>query len=48
LESQSRKVEVAVDIYPERKYDGQFKVVFDAIREQMTPPVKEKRKIGFK
>lgn len=32
----------------ERKYDGQFKVIFDAIREQMTPLVKEKMKIGFK
>ncbi|MFZ2225681.1 MAG: ORF6N domain-containing protein [Candidatus Deferrimicrobium sp.] len=31
----------------ERKYDVQFKVVFDAIRELMTPPVKAKRRIGF-
>ncbi len=32
----------------ERKYDAQFKVVFDAIRELMTPPVpKQKRPIGF-
>ena len=32
----------------ERKYDAQFKVVFDAIRELMTPPVNPpKRKIGF-
>jgi hypothetical protein len=32
----------------ERKYDAQFKVVFDAIRELMTPPVpKKKRPIGF-
>jgi hypothetical protein len=32
----------------ERKYDRQFKVVFDAIRELMTPPVtKPKRHIGF-
>lgn len=31
----------------ERKYDTQFKVVFDAIREMMMPPVKAKRRIGF-
>jgi hypothetical protein len=32
----------------ERKYDAQFKVVFDAIRELMTPPEpKNKRPIGF-
>lgn len=31
----------------ERKYDEQFRVVFDAIRQLMTPPVEKKRKIGF-
>jgi hypothetical protein len=31
----------------EQKYDAQFKVVFDAIRELMTPPVTTKRRIGF-
>jgi len=31
----------------ERKYDSQFKVVFEAIRHLMAPPVKPKRKIGF-
>ena len=32
----------------EKKYDTQFKVVFDAIRELMTPPdSKKKRSIGF-
>ena len=31
----------------EKKYDAQFKVVFDAIRELMTPPEPSKRKIGF-
>ncbi len=32
----------------ERKYDAQFKVVFDAIRELMTPPEpRKKRPIGF-
>jgi hypothetical protein len=32
----------------EKKYDAQFKVVFDAIRELMAPPVPPKRRIGFK
>ncbi len=32
----------------ERKYDDQFKVVFDAIRALMSEPEKPKRKIGFK
>lgn len=31
----------------EKKYDAQFKIVFDAIRELMKPPEKPKRKIGF-
>ncbi len=32
----------------EKKYDEQFKVVFDAIRELMAPPeTKKKREIGF-
>ena len=33
----------------EKKYDAQFKIVFDAIRELMTPitPEEEKRVIGF-
>jgi hypothetical protein len=31
----------------ENKYDAQFKVVFDAIRHLMNPPVPKKRKIGF-
>src|SRR5436309_882719 len=31
----------------EKKYDEQFKVVFDAIRELMVPPEKPKRQIGF-
>jgi hypothetical protein len=33
----------------EKKYDAQFKVVFDAIRQLMTPPeLKKKPKIGFR
>ena len=33
----------------ERKYDAQFKVVFDAIRKLMTPSLPEnRRRIGFK
>lgn len=31
----------------EKKYDTQFKVVFDAIRQLMTQPEPKKRKIGF-
>ncbi|MEW6412298.1 MAG: ORF6N domain-containing protein [Candidatus Zixiibacteriota bacterium] len=31
----------------EKKYDAQFKVVFDAIRQLMQPPMKKARKIGF-
>ena len=32
----------------EKKYDAQFKVVFDAIRNLMTPtPLPPKRQIGF-
>ncbi len=31
----------------EQKYDKQFKVVFDAIRELMAPPKKERKRIGF-
>lgn len=32
----------------ERKYDKQFKVVFDAIRQLMEIPSKEATKIGFR
>ena len=31
----------------EKKYDGQFKMVFDANRELMTPPEPPRRQIGF-
>jgi len=31
----------------EKKYDEQFKIVFEAIRQLMTPPVKPRKKIGF-
>jgi len=31
----------------EKKYDAQFRVVFDAIRQLMTPPEPKKRNIGF-
>jgi ORF6N domain len=31
----------------EKKYDSQFRVVFDAIRELMAPPTPKKQKIGF-
>jgi hypothetical protein len=32
----------------ENKYDAQFKVVFDAIRELMVPPPHPTRQIGFR
>lgn len=32
----------------ERKYDVQFKVVFDAMRKLMTPPPSNRRRIGFR
>jgi hypothetical protein len=32
----------------ERRYDAQFRVVFEAIRELMEPPIKPKRGIGFR
>jgi len=33
----------------ERKYDGQFNIVFEAIKKLLTPPpVKPKPQIGFK
>jgi len=32
----------------EKKYDAQFKVVFDAIRQLMTPPDTKKSRIGFR
>ena len=31
----------------EEKYDAQFKVVFDAIRQLMTLPEPKRKKIGF-
>ena len=31
----------------EKKYDAQFKVVFDAIRQLMSPPTSDSRPIGF-
>ena len=32
----------------ETKYDAQFRVVFDAIRELITPPAKPEKRIGFR
>ena len=32
----------------ERKYDARFRVVFDAIRQLMTPPAGKGRRIGFR
>jgi ORF6N domain. len=31
----------------EKKYDHQFKIIFDAIKELITPPEKPRRRIGF-
>lgn len=31
----------------EKKYDHQFKIVFDALRQMLDPPQKPKRRIGF-
>ena len=31
----------------EQKYEGKFKVVFDALRQLMTPPAQSQRQIGF-
>ena len=31
----------------EKKYDGQFRIDFDAIRQLMTPPPKSAREMGF-
>ena len=32
----------------EKKYDRQFKVVFDAIRQLMIPPEPKRKSIGFR
>jgi len=32
----------------EKKYDRQFKIVFDAIRQLMTPPTPKPKPIGFR
>jgi len=32
----------------EQRYDAQFRVVFDAIRQLMTPPASPKRRIGYR
>ena len=31
----------------EKRYDSQFKIVFEAVRKLMAPPEKSKRRIGF-
>ena len=43
VEELARKVDAL-----EEKYDTQFKAVFDAFRQLMTPPDPPRRKIGFK
>ena len=39
----ARKIEAL-----EKKYDHQFKVVFDAIRQLMIPPEPKRKAIGFR
>jgi hypothetical protein len=39
----ARKVEAL-----EKRYDGQFKVVFEAIRELMAPPPADRKRIGVR
>ena len=31
----------------EDKYDGQFRIVFDAIRQLISPPAQPSRELGF-
>jgi len=45
LASNAQMARKLVDL--ESKYDAQFKVVFDAIRQLMAPPEPKKKKIGF-
>lgn len=37
----------AIQVNMEKQYDSQFKIVFDAIRQLMSPPANHNRKIGF-
>jgi hypothetical protein len=32
----------------EKKYDGQFRIVFEALRQVIRPPAKKQRRIGFR
>ena len=45
LASNAQLARKLVDL--ESKYDAQFKIVFDAIRQLMAPPEPKKKKIGF-
>lgn len=42
----NRNLKLKIDSL-EKKYDHQFKIVFDAIRELMAPPIVKKLPIGF-
>ncbi len=44
--SENKKLATRLDAL-ENRYDGNFKVVFDAIRQLMAPPAPKKRPIGF-
>ena len=42
----NRKLRARLDAL-ETRYDAQFKIVFDAIRELIDPPARRERRIGF-
>ena len=42
-----RKLTYVFTEYMEQKYDTQFKTVFNAIRQLMSPPPTSRKQIGF-
>jgi hypothetical protein len=46
IEAHAELAERIADL--EKKYDAQFRAVFDAIRELMAPPAKPRKPIGFR
>ena len=46
MASSSKELTLKLDAL-EKKYDAQFRVVFDAIRQLMAPPRPRKRQVGF-
>ena len=45
LDSHARLAKKLAEL--EAKYDGQFRIVFDALNELMTPPGPKRKQIGF-